>query len=122
MTFAPNFADEEQGVDAPLLWFDSQNQVLLQQASSKVAVMVADDIVLTSASLTWSRNQAITVMVSLDNSGALALTVSGATTGNGTTNASGVDPFTVGSTTYLLGTDDGAAECIDLQTVSFTTP
>jgi hypothetical protein len=122
MVLAPNFADSEQGVDAPLLWFGSANQVLLQQASSKVAVMVADTIVLTSAALTWSRNQAITVTVSLDSTGALALTVSGATTGNGVTNASGVSPFTVGGTTYLLGTDDGAAESIDLQTVSFTTP
>jgi hypothetical protein len=122
MVFAPNFAESEQGVDAALLWFGSANQVLLQQTTSKIAVMVADTIVLTSASLTWSRNQAITVMVSLDITGALSLTVTGATSGNGTTNASGVDPFVVGGTTYLLGTDDGAAECIDLQTVSFTTP
>jgi hypothetical protein len=119
---APNFASGEQGVDSPILWWSSTNQIYLQQSTGKVVVDVGGSPVLTSAALTWSREQAITVAVHLTPSGALSLTVSGATTGNGTVNTTGVGTFSTGATSYLLGTSSGAQECADLRSVSFAAP
>ena len=119
---APNFASGEQGVDSPILWWNSTNQIFLQQSTGKIVIELGGVAALVSAALTWSREQAITVAAHLAPSGALSLTVSGATTGNGTTNATGVGTFSTGATSYLLGTSSGAQECADLRSVSFAAP
>lgn len=121
-TIAPNFAKTEQGVDAPILWWDANDQVFLRKSDAKIVVAVGGSVVLTSAALTWSREQGLTAACHLAPGGVLSLTVSGATSGNGTTTASGVAAFTTSPTAYLLGSSSGAAECIDLRQIAFYVP
>lgn len=121
-TVAPNFATAEQANDSPILWWDANNNVTLQQSTSKVIVKVGGSVVLSSAALTWSREQGIGVAVHLTPGGSLSLGVNGATAGNGTSTATGVAAFTTSGTAYLLGTSSGAQECADLRTLGFYQP
>jgi hypothetical protein len=117
---APNFAQGEQSVDEPLLWLDAKNQVVLQ-SSGKIVVLVAGTALLTSSSLTFAREQTITVHVVNSQKLGASLTVSGATTGDGTVTASAT-PMTAAASFYLLGTSAGAQECVDLQKITIMAP
>lgn len=120
--FSPNFATAEQSFDMPLLWWSAGNQVYLRQTDSKIVVTVGGSVVLTSAVLAWSREQGLSVVCHLTPAGALMLTVSGATSGNGTTTVSGVAAFTTTPTAYVMGTSAGAQECVDLRQIGFAAP
>lgn len=121
-TFAPNYANTEQTSDHSLLWFDSSNSVYLQQSTSKIILKLGGSAIITSSALTWSRNQSITVRVKHTSSGRF-ITISGATTGNGTTtDTSAVSAVTIPSTVYLLGSSTGAEEASDLRSIYLYSP
>jgi hypothetical protein len=121
LQIAPNFAQGEQGADAPLIWLDASNQVFLRASDSKVCVEIGGAVVLTSAALTFSRNQAITVHVIDSPSQGLLMSVLGATSGSGLVSGTAA-PMSTPGTVFVLGSSAGAQECFDLQGISVLTP
>ncbi len=118
-TLAPNYADTEFAADHDWTYFGGPRLYLRQ--SDKKLVLHTGGVDVVSSALTWSRNQAITVRAKHQASGR-SLTVSGATTGNGTTTGSADSPFTVPGSVYLLGNASGPQECADLRSITFFLP
>lgn len=114
---APNYATAEQAADHDLLFFDTNNRVFIQQSTAKVVLRIGGADVLSSA-LTWSREQGLTIRAAHKASGR-TLTVSGATTGNGTATGGAASAISLPGTAYLLGNASGAEECSDLRSVLF---
>jgi hypothetical protein len=121
LMISPNFASGEQGVDAPLIWLDTNDQVFLRQSDGAIVVKAGGAVILSSSPLTFSRDQAITVRVVDSTTKGASLTVAGATTGNGTVTGTAA-PMSQASTIYLLGSNQGAQECFDLKTITVVAP
>ena len=120
LTIAPNYATAEQAGDYDLLFFDSSNRLFLRASDNKIVMRIGGADVVSSA-LTWSREQALTIRAAHCASGR-TLTVSGATSGNGTTTAGAASAMTLPGTAYLLGNASGAEECSDLRAITFNVP
>jgi hypothetical protein len=118
LTVAPNYSQAEQGADHDLLFFDSNNRVFIQQSTHKIVLRIGGVDVLSSA-LAWSREQGLTVRAAHQASGR-TLTVSGATSGNGTATGASAAAITLPATAYMLGNASGAEECADLRSVGFS--
>lgn len=117
LVFAPNYSSSEQGADHNLLYFGANDRVFLQQSTRKVVLRIGGADVLSNA-LTWSREQTIRVRARHASSGRY-LEISGAASGNGSTNAGAASALTLPGTAYLLGSNTGAEECADLRVVRF---
>jgi hypothetical protein len=121
LQFAPNFAQNEQGVDAPLIWLDAQNQVYLRRSDSTIVFEVGGSPLITSAALTFAREQVITVHV-VDSPGhGASLSVAGAAAGNGTMSAA-ASAMSTPAKVYILGDSSGGRECVDLQKITILGP
>jgi hypothetical protein len=121
LELAPNFAQGEQAADEPLIWLDAKNQVYLRQSDGKIALLAGGVTVLASPALSFVREQTITLHLINSAMHGASLTVSGATTGNGTVTASAT-PMSTPTTVYVLGNNLGAQECADLQKITILAP
>ena len=116
---APLFASTEVSTETVLLYVSSTNK-LVWDGTSKRLELTIDNVTIASEALTFSRDQALTVTVQHLSTG-VALTVSGATSGNGTTTGEAQDALPAGDI-YLLSDDSGADEAFSLQLVRSNRP
>jgi hypothetical protein len=119
LVVAPHYTQAEQAADHNLVYFGSNDRAFIRQSDHKVVLRIGGADVVSSA-LTWSRNQALTVRVRHLASGR-TLTVSGATSGSGSTTGVAVSAITLPATAYLLGGATGAEESADLQALTVAT-
>jgi hypothetical protein len=118
---APNFASSEQSADVPLLWFDGNDEVFLQQSSGAVVMRLGGDTAVTTGQIVFARERVLTLTFTNTSSGAM-IEVQGATSGNGTTTGSSHAVAPLPTSVYILGDDTGAKECIDLQKLTVSAP
>jgi hypothetical protein len=124
MRFVPNFASNEQSVSEYRLLqigdngVGDTNRIYLRQSDKKV-VLKLDSITLESEPIDFAREQELTIMAKTLAGGGAELTISGATSGNGTKSDGSVAQLPMGETIIILGTDNGAQECADLRYIKF---
>lgn len=81
---APNFRHDQQGsAEYNLLHFDQTNRLFLRKADHKLVLRVAG-IDLESDALAWDRDQELTIAVKNPEGGSVSLSVTGASSGDGT--------------------------------------
>jgi hypothetical protein len=124
MRFAPNFASNEQSVNEYRLLqigdkgTGDNHRIYIKQSDKKV-VLKMDSITLESDPLEFAREQELTIMAKTLAGGGAELTISGATSGNGTTSGGAEVQLPTGEPIFILATDTGAQECSDLRYIKF---
>jgi hypothetical protein len=116
ITLAPNYASGEQMAQHDLLYFDDQNRLYIDTNNTVVLALNAVPA-LVSDTLTWSREQELTVRVKTSASGE-ELTVLGASSGASSKTAPTAPKLAAGPVT-ILGGAQGAQECADLRHLQF---
>ncbi len=114
-TIVPYYADTEAAGDHNLLWFDDDNRLFWDGAAGKF-VLRLDGVDLTTAATTFSGNQQLVLTVRHKIDGA-AITLAGATTGNGAVTGDPQDAITLPTNIHLMGTNLGAEEGADLRMI-----
>jgi Tc toxin complex TcA C-terminal TcB-binding domain/ABC toxin N-terminal region/Neuraminidase-like domain/Concanavalin A-like lectin/glucanases superfamily len=120
LAYAPLYAQDEAGDDHDLLFVDSNNRVYFDESAATIVARIGG-VDVTSAALTFSRHQEVTVTVSHQASG-VVLTIAGATTGNGTTTGTAQAALSPApSQVYVLGNASGAQEGAELRALQWGT-
>jgi hypothetical protein len=115
MVIRPHYATSEisPGGAHDLLYLDEDNRVYFDEATSTMYFLENGSTTISTAA-TWSRDATITVRMRY-LAGLVELTISGASTGNGTTTVSQTNTaLALPSRLYLLGNSSGAQESADL--------
>ena len=120
LVFAPSYASGEKAGVHTLLGFDASNGVVLDLAN-RVSIMAGGVPVLSTATLTWKRDQTLTVEV-MHSPAEQSIKVTGHDTGEGNASGSAGAPFAPGATISILGGASGSEECADLRSITFTDP
>lgn len=117
MRFRPHYANDEPNGDHNLLYIDDDNRVFYRASDDNIVFRInADDVV--SGALTFSRHQELTVQF-IHSAVRRRLIVTGATTGDGTTDGTLQEAFEV-LPTYMkvMGGASGSEEGADLLAMS----
>lgn len=120
LVFAPSYASGEQAGAHTLLFFDALNRVVLD-ALNRVVLMVNGMPAVATATLSWKRDQALTVEV-VNAPTEQRITVSGHDTGGGSASAPTGTPVGLSTEIGILGGAAGSEECADLRSIRFEDP
>jgi hypothetical protein len=125
LRYAPLYAHSETAGDHDLLFLDSTRRIFFRHSDKKIVATWGTTSV-TSDALQFPRDGELTILFvhgpgSSGGQSARVLTVSGATSGNGSWTATGTAPAVSWPTLYLLGNASGAQEGAALFSVGFDT-
>jgi hypothetical protein len=121
MRVAPHFATMEQGApEYNLLYIDPEHRLFMRREGklSRVVLRI-DDVEVKSRPVAFSREQELTIRAKSQAGAGVELTVSGATSGDGTTMGGEAGPLPTDKIIYILSKDSGAEECADLRSIRF---
>jgi hypothetical protein len=123
LRFAPNFASSEQLAPTyHLIYLIGKHRLYMKRdvmAGVTTVVLRIDDVEISSAEVTFAREQELTITAKDQPGAGLELGVQGAMTGNGVVKGGTDFQLPTNTEIYILGKNTGAEECSDLREITF---
>jgi hypothetical protein len=125
MKFAPNFnvsasLNEQSENEYNLLFMEEKTRLYLDKGDRKLYLKIEGVLMVSSAPLSFPREQELTVTIEHKQGANIKLTVEGAYEGNGTYTAmTAAPPADTTKVLHILSKSSGAEECSDLRFIKF---
>lgn len=114
LKYRPHYAHSEAATAHDLVFFDASNRFFFRESDAKMVLKIGGVDLATAAAVTFSRHQEITVTIE-HTATRRAITVSGATSGNGTVTAAAASAMSLPTDSYVFGSSTGSQEGADLR-------